>query len=284
MDIGCMNTFEIVKKVDFGVYLDGCELGEILLPAREIPKDCRVGHSLEAFLYTDSEDRLIATIRKPLAQKGDLAVLKAVDVNPVGAFLDWGLPKDLLVPKNEQQVPMRKGQAYLVYVALDRKTQRLYASSKLDQFFSSRQIDVQEGDPVDLCISAQTDMAYKAIINKTSWGMLYTSEVYEPLCPGQKVQGYVKALRPDGKIDLSLQKPGYDKVLAAKEVIMRTLKDSGGFLAVTDKSPASEIHDCFQISKKTYKQAVGALYKSGRITLAPNGLTLKRTEDETIQD
>ena len=266
--------------------MDGGELGEILLPVREIPKDCRVGDRLEVFLYTDSEDRLIATIREPLAQKGELAVLKVVDVNPVGAFLDWGLPKDLLVPKNEQQVPMRKGQAYLVYVALDSDTHRLYASSKLDQFFCSRAIDVQEGDPVDLCVVAQTDTGYKAVVNTTSWGLLYKSEVFQSLRPGQKVRGYVKALRPDGKIDLSLQKPGYDKVLAAKERILQTLRDRGGFLAVTDRSPAAEIHDFFQMSKKTYKQAIGALYKSRRITLAPNGVALKQSEsgDETLQD
>ena len=284
MEIGCTNLFEIVKRVDFGVYLNGEELGEILLPIQEAPENCAVGDGLEAFLYTDSADRLIATMKKPLAQRGDLELLEVVDVNPVGAFLDWGLPKDLLAPKSEQQVPMLKGQTYLVYVALDRTTQRLYASSRLNQFFSPRQIDVQEGESVDLCVSGTNDLGYTAIINRTCRGILYKSEVFEPLKRGQKVQGYVKALRLDGKIDLSLQKPGYNKVLKAKEQIIQILRDRGGFLAMTDKTPASEIHELFHMSKKTYKQAIGALYKAGRISLDPNGVTLKQSVNDPKQD
>ncbi len=284
MEIGRVNRFEVLKQVAFGVYLDGKELGEILLPAREVPENCQPGDSLEAFLYTDSEDRLIATTQKPLAQSGDLARLKVLDVNPVGAFLDWGLPKDLLAPRNEQQEPMHKGWVYLVYVSLDRPSRRMYASSKLDQFFSSRHIDVQEGEQVDLIISGTSDIGYNAIINKTCRGMLYKGEVYEKLEVGREMKGYVKSLRPDGKIDLSLQRPGYDKVLKAKEQIIRVLQERGGVLAVTDKSPAAEIQDCFQMSKKTYKQAIGALYKSRRISLSPNGVTLKQLKDETLQD
>ena len=274
MHIGRMNEAEVLKRVDFGVYLDGGELGEVLLPLREVPSECQPGDRLQVFVYRDSEDRPIATTKRPLAQVGDLARLRVVDVNPVGAFLDWGLPKDLLVPLNEQQETMRNGRRYLVYVALDRNSRRVYASSKLEQFFSARQVDVQERERVDLLVAGRSPLGYKVIVNRTSCGMLYDTEVYEQLEIGREMPGYVKTLRPDGKIDLSLQKPGYDKVLEAKENIIRLLKEREGFLKVTDKSPAADIHELFGISKKTFKQAVGALYKARRIRLDPRGLAL----------
>ncbi|MCF8105742.1 MAG: GntR family transcriptional regulator [Desulfohalobiaceae bacterium] len=279
MQIGQWNTFEVLKRVDFGAYLDGQELGEILLPVRELPVDCQAGDRVEAFLYNDSQDRLIATTRTPLAGVGDLSLLRVVDVNSVGAFLDWGLPKDLLVPGSEQQEPMQKGRTYLVYVALDRSGRRIFASSKLNRFFSSRQVDVQEGDQVDLVIAGKSDIGYKAVVNKTSFGLLYEDEVFGELETGRQLKGYVKTLRPDGKIDLCLHKPGYDKVLEAKEKIMRILNKSGGSLPVTDKSPSDEIHALFGISKKTYKQAVGALYRARRIRLEADGVFLN-AEDQ----
>ena len=160
MNIGRMNTFSVVKLVDFGIYLEGGELGEILLPSREVPEGCQAGDQLQAFLYNDSRDRLIATTKTPLAQVGDLARLKVIDVNPVGAFLDWGLPKDLLVPRNEQLEPMHKGRSYLVYVALDTPGRRIFASTKLERFFSARQVDVQEGELVDLVITDRSEVGY----------------------------------------------------------------------------------------------------------------------------
>ena len=274
MHMGRMNEAEVLKRVAFGVYLDGGELGEVLLPLREVTPECQPGDRLQVFVYRDSEDRPIATTKRPFAQVGDLARLRVVDVNPVGAFLDWGLPKDLLAPLNEQQETMRSGRRYLVYVALDRSSGRLYASSKLEKFFSSRQVDVQEGEQVDLLVAGRSPLGYKVIVNRTSRGMLYESEVYEKLEIGGEIQGYVKTLRPDGKIDLSLQKPGYDKVLEAKEIIIRILKEREGFLPVTDKTSAEDIHELFGISKKTFKQAVGALYKTRRIRLDPRGLAL----------
>lgn len=279
MQIGQVNAFEVLKTVRFGAYLDGEELGEILLPSRELPPDCQVGDRVEAFLYKDSEDRLIASTTLPLARVGDLALLRVVDVGPVGAFLDWGLPKDLLVPRSEQQEPMQKGWRYLVCIALDRSSQRIYASSKLERFFNSRQVDVQEGDQVDLVIAGKTAYGFKAVVNMTSMGMLYADEVYESLEPGRQQKGFVTGLRPDGKIDLSLHKPGYDKVLEAKEKIMQVVHEQGGFLAVTDKSPPTHIHELFGISKKTFKQAIGGLYKAGRIRLESNGLFVIRPDD-----
>ena len=274
MNIGRMNTFSVVKLVDFGVYLDGGELGEILLPSREVPAGCQAGDQLQAFLYNDSRDRLIATTTMPFAQVGDLARLKVIDVNPVGAFLDWGLPKDLLVPRNEQQEPMHKGQSYLVYVSLDPSGRRIFASSKLERFFSALQVDVQEGQEVDLVITGRTEIGYRAVVNMLCFGLIYENDVYERLEAGQRIRGFVQSLRADGKIDLSLQKPGYDKVLEAKETIVRVLKDNDGVLKVTDKSSPEHIHSLFGISKKTYKQAVGALYKARRIRIEPEGLFL----------
>ncbi|WP_244147426.1 CvfB family protein [Desulfovermiculus halophilus] len=274
MNIGRINTFSVLKLVDFGAYLDGGELGEILLPSREVPQGCQAGDQLQAFLYTDSRDRLIATTTMPLAQVGDLVRLKVIDVNPVGAFLDWGLPKDLLVPRNEQLEPMRKGRSYLVYVALDTAERRIFASTKLERFFSLRHVDVQEGDQVDLIITDRSEIGYKAVVNMACFGLLYENDVYEHLEAGQRIKGYVKSLRADGKIDLSLQKPGYDKVLEAKETIVRALEKNGGVLKVTDKSPPECIHSLFGCSKKTYKQAVGALYKARRVRIDPDGLSL----------
>jgi hypothetical protein len=274
MNIGRMNTFSVVKLLDFGAYLDGGELGGILLPAREVPERCQAGDQLQAFLYNDSKDRLIATTKMPWAQVGDLVRLKVIDVNPVGAFLDWGLPKDLLVPRNEQQEPMHKGRSYLVYVALDSSGRRIFASTKLERFFSSRQVDVQEGELVDLVIVDRSEIGYRAVVNKVCFGLLHENEVYEQLEAGQRIRGYVKSLRPDGKIDLSLQKSGYDKVLEAKETIVRVLEKNGGALQVTDKSSPEHIHGLFGFSKKTYKQAVGALYKARRVRIEPDGLFL----------
>jgi hypothetical protein len=274
MNIGRMNTFSVVKLLDFGAYLDGGELGEILLPAREVPERCQAGDQLQAFLYNDSKDRLIATTKMPWAQVGDLVRLKVIDVNPVGAFLDWGLPKDLLVPRNEQQEPMHKGRSYLVYVALDSSGRRIFASTKLERFFSFRQVDVQEGELVDLVIVDRSEIVYRALVNKVCFGLLHENEVYEQLEAGQRIRGYVKSLRPDGKIDLSLQKSGYDKVLEAKETIVRVLEKNGGALQVTDKSSPEHIHGLFGFSKKTYKQAVGALYKARRVRIEPDGLFL----------
>lgn len=274
INIGRINTFSVVKLVDLGAYLDGMELGEILLPSREMPAGCQAGDQLQAFLYHDSRDRLIATTTMPTAQVGDLTRLKVIDVNPVGAFLDWGLPKDLLVPRSEQLKPMHKGRSYLVYVALDTSGRRIFASTKLERFFSARQVDVQEGQLVDLVITDRSEIGYRAVVNKVCFGLLYENEIYEQLEAGQQIRGYVKSLRSDGKIDLSLHKPGFGKILEAKETIVRVLENNGGLLKVTDKSSPEHIHGLFGFSKKTYKQAVGALYKARRVRIEPDGLFL----------
>jgi len=273
---GKLNNLRVVKQVTAGMYLDGEDLGEILLPKRYIPENCSVGDRLEVFIYFDSEDRIIATTQKPYAQTGDIAWLKVVDVNDVGAFLDWGLAKDLLVPFSEQIQPMKKGRSYLVYIYIDEQSQLIVASSRLEQFISKQSADLKDGQPVDLIIADQTDLGYKAIIDQKAWGILYQTEIFQELAYGQKIKGWVKKIRPDGKIDLCLQKPGYEKVPDLAEQIIQAIAAHGGFIEVTDKSSAEEIKEMFGVSKKTFKKAIGALYKSRRIIMENDGIALSR--------
>jgi predicted RNA-binding protein (virulence factor B family) len=273
-EIGKLNTLKIVKEVDFGIYLDGKQLDEILMPRRYVPKGCKPGDELEVFIYLDSEDRVIATTEKPFAMVGDFALLKVVGVNSVGAFLDWGLPKDLLVPFREQRQKLEVGQSYVVFVYLDSETNRIVASAKPEKFLDRNPADFQEGEEVDLVIFSQTDLGYKAMINKTHTGVLYKSEIFQPLEKGQAIKGFIRKIRPDGKVDLILHKPGYEKVDDITTTILNKLKDNNGFIAVTDKSSSELIHSLFQISKKTYKKAVGALYKARLITIEDSGIRL----------
>jgi len=273
---GKINNLRVVKQLTAGMYLDGGDLGEILLPNRYIPENCRINDKIDVFIYFDSEDRIIATTQKPFAQVGEAAWLKVVDVTDVGAFLDWGLAKDLLVPYSEQQEPMKKDRFYLVYVYLDAETQLIAASSKLENFIARKSAELSEGKKVDLMIAGQTDLGYKAVIDNKVWGVLYQSEIFQELTIGQKISGWVKKVRVDGKIDLCLQKPGYEKVSDIAEQIIRKIAAHGGFIEITDKSASEEISEIFGVSKKTFKKAVGALYKTRRITLEKDGIALSR--------
>lgn len=274
VDIGKFTTLRVVKECDFGVYLDGQELGEILLPAREVPHWCKVGERVKVFVYLDSADRLIATTRTPYATVGQVAWLKVVSVTAVGAFLDWGLPRDLLVPFREQQQRMQAGRSYLVFIYLDDNTRRIVASSELDRFLDTQPFSGQADQEVELVIGSQTDMGYKVIINDAHWGVLYKNEVFQPLRKGQRLQGFIKKVREDGKIDCCLQEPGYGKVNEAAGVVLAMLHKHGGFLAVTDKSSPEQIRALFGVSKKTYKKAIGTLYKQRYITIEKNGIKL----------
>lgn len=272
--LGEYNTLTVVKIVPFGIYLDGGELGEVLMPSRYVPRNCAVGDRLEVFLYLDSEDLPIATTQRPLAQVGQCACLKVVAVSRVGAFLDWGLEKDLLLPFSEQKKPAQEGESVIVCLYLDRETHRIVASAKLDKFLDKYEVDLQRGDKVKLLIAGQTDLGYKAVVNDLYWGVLYRDEVFRPLNYGELTEGYVKKVRPDEKIDLFLQRPGYAKDDALSALIMQTLQKAGGFLPVTDKSPPEEIARLFGVSKKKYKMAVGALFKQRRLSIDKDGLRL----------
>jgi predicted RNA-binding protein (virulence factor B family) len=273
-EIGKLNKLRVVKELDFGIYLDGQELGEILMPRRYVPENCKLEDIIDAFIYCDSDDRIIATTEKPFATAGEFALLEVVSVNTIGAFLNWGLPKDLLAPYSEQKQKMEDGKTYLVYVYVDPDSKRMVASAKLDKFLDNLPPAYEVGQEVDLIICSSTDMGYKAIIENMHWGMLYKNEVFLDLSKGQKLKGYIKKVREDEKIDLTLQKQGYEKVDDLSQVIIDKLKENGGFIAITDKSPAEAIYQLFGVSKKTYKKAVGALYKMRLITIEDNGIRM----------
>lgn len=271
---GKYNTLSILKIVDFGVYLDGGELGEILLPMKWVPDNCKPDDELEVFIYFDSEDRIIATTMKPYAQVGDFALLKAKAVNEIGAFLDWGLEKDLLVPYREQNAKMVEGRSYLVYIYADPQGGRIAASARLEHFLSKEPPTYQAWEEVDLILWRTTDIGYVAIVNNQHEGLLYASEVYEDLERGQRIKGYVTKVREDGKIDLTLQKPGYQKIDGFSERILELLKENNGFLGLNDKSPADDIYEQCEMSKKNFKKSIGALYKQKLIQMEEDGIRL----------
>jgi len=272
--IGAYNELTIVKQVDFGLYLDGLEEGEILLPRRYVTDEMQLGDRVNVFLYFDSEDRLIATTQKAKAEAGQFASLKVIDTNQAGAFLDWGLPKDLLVPFNQQKIPMKKDYSYVVYIYQDEVSQRLLASSKLDRFLDWDEADYQVGEKVDLLIADKTDLGFKAIINNKHWGVLFESEVFGEMGIGKKCVGYVKQIREDGKIDLGLTKVGYAKVDALAERILQTLKLHQGYLQLSDKSSPEQIAKILKMSKGNFKKSIGQLYRKKLIKIEETGIRL----------
>lgn len=272
VQLGQWNRLKILKHVSFGLYLDGQDEGEILLPLREVPADAQVGDDLDVFLYLDSEDRLIATTQKPVATVGEFAVLSVVSVERVGAFLNWGLPKDLLLPFAEQSRELIPGQRVVVFIYED-KSGRLSASMRIERNLKKEGAAYSEGQDVDLLIFGKTDLGYKAIINGEHLGILYANEVFQKLKYGQAIKGFIKRIRPDGKIDLSLQKEGHEA--AVEEIgpfILKKLAENNGFLAINDKSSAEEIHRVFGVSRKKFKMALGSLYKKRLISVSPDGI------------
>lgn len=272
--IGKYNTLTVLRKVEFGYYLDGQLSGEILLPLRYAPKNCRIGDKLEVFIHFDSEDRIIATTQKPFATVGEFAWLQVSAVNPIGAFLDWGLPKDLLVPFREQKQKMETGKYYAVFLYIDTVTERIAASAKLAQFLNHEPINYLPGDEVDLFVTGITDLGYKVIINNRHEGILYKNEVFSPLKKGLKIKGYVRKVRDDGKVDLRLLQDGYDKVSELSGKVLDIIRQNSGFIDVTDTSPAERIYSEFGMSKKVFKQVLGALYKNKQISLSSEGISL----------
>ena len=278
-EIGVFNNLRVIKEVDFGVYLDGGEHEEILLPRRYVPENCKVDDNIRVFIYLDSEDRFIATTETPYAKVGDFALLKVVAVESVGAFLDWGLLKDLLVPFGEQSPTMEISKSYIVKVYVDKQSNRIAATTRLDRYLDNESGNFHAGQEVELLICSQTDIGYKAIINGTHWGVLYSNEVFQPLKSGQKAKGYIKKVRGDNKIDLSLHKPGYERVDDITDTILNVLKEQGGFISVTDKSSPETINKLFGVSKKTYKKAIGAIYRKKLIIIEDDGIRLNSKQD-----
>lgn len=272
---GKYNILNITKIVDFGVYLDGGEHGEILLPMKWVPENTKPSDSIEVFVYFDSTDRIIATTMKPYAVVGDFASLKVKAVNDVGAFLDWGLEKDLLLPYREQTHTVQKDQTYPVYVYSDDKG-RIAASMHLEKFIDKQPVSLKEGDEVDLLLYAATDLGFKAIIDNRYEGIVYANEVFQQLSKGQRIKGFIKKIREDGKIDLSLYKSGYrNKINDHTEMVIQVLRNNNGFLPLNDKSSPEEIYSLLGMSKRNFKQSVGSLYKEGAVEIKSDGIYLK---------
>lgn len=272
--VGRYNTLKVLRETSSGFFLDGEELGDILLPGKYAPKGMKEGEEIEVFLYFDSEDRLIATTEEPYCEVGEFALLEIIEVNEIGAFLNWGLQKDLLVPFREQKVKMEPGSWHIVYVYIDEQTNRIAASAKVDKFLGREPASYKPGDEVELFIYSPCPLGYNAIINNSHWGMLYSSEVFQPLNRGEHITGYISKVREDGKIDLNLYPAGYKKAGTSAELIVEYLKRNNGFIELTDKSPAEDIYETFGISKKNFKMAVGSLYKSRVIEIGQNGIRL----------
>lgn len=274
IELGKFNQLEVVKEVDFDLYLDGGEEGEILLPTRYVSEGCQVGDMLNVFLYLDIDERLIATTLTPLVQVGQFACLEVAWVNQFGAFLNWGLMKDLFVPFSEQKMKMQVGRKYVIHAHLDDESYRIVASAKVERYLSKDIPDYAPGTEVDILIWQKTDLGFKAIIDNKHSGLLYENEIFCTLETGMQMRAFVKQVREDGKVDLILQKPGFEKIDDFSKTLLDYIKEHGGRIHLNDKSPAEDIYDTFGVSKKTFKKGVGDLYKKRLISLQENGITL----------
>ncbi len=273
LEIGKHNLLAVKNITATGASL-ASEEGDILLPHRHLPAGTKPGDSINVFVYRDSNDRLIATTRTPKAEVGEFALLAVTDVGPVGAFLDWGLEKDLLVPFSEQMSPLSKGERHVVRVYLD-NSGRIAASTKIGKFLETGDSRLSAGDEVDLMLYAFTDLGAKVIINGRYPGLLFRNEIHGRPVPGARFKGYISKIREDNKIDVTLRKPGQGEMEGSKERVLKILAATGGFLPLGDKSPPDVIGDVLKMSKKTFKKAVGSLYKEGYIELTENGITLR---------
>jgi predicted RNA-binding protein (virulence factor B family) len=270
--IGRFSTFRVVKLVDFGAYLD-TPLGELLLPKKYMPEGLKPDDNIKVFVYHDSEDRPIATTLQPFVQLGEFACLRVTHTTGFGAFLDWGLEKDLFVPLKEQHRSMREGELHVIRVCIDPRTGRLIGVGKIGGFLDKGRPDLQEGEQVALLVYEKTDLGYMCIINNRYAGILYHSELFEPVAIGEKRLGFVKKIREDNKIDLSLRKQGFWGISNRQEIILDALKQAGGFLPYHDKTAPEVIYDTFRMSKKTFKILIGNLLKAGKIKISEKGIS-----------
>lgn len=272
--LGEYNHLEVVKEVEFGMYLDGGDEGEILLPARYVPEGCKPGDEIDVFIYLDQDERPVATTIKPLAKVGDFAYLEVSWVNEYGAFLNWGLMKDLFCPFREQKMRMEIGSSYIVYVTIDEDSYRMMASAKVDRYFDKEFPPYKSGDEVDLLVWQKTELGFKVIIDNRYPGLVYEDQVFRHLTTGNRLKGYISEVRDDGKIDVALQPTGRRQTEEFSEVLLNYLKGHDGHCSLGDKSPAEDIANEFNVSKKTYKKAVGDLYKRKLITIGDKGIDL----------
>ncbi|MEE4249992.1 MAG: S1-like domain-containing RNA-binding protein [Alcanivoracaceae bacterium] len=274
--VGRINRLQVVRRSDFGLFLAGDEDGTILLPSRYIPKDhpCAPGDELDVFVYFDSEDRLVATTETPRVQVGEFASLKVVDINPVGLFLDWGLSKDLLLPHSEEQRPLQVGDYCVVYVFLDKRKGRITATARLDRHLDQEPARYRVGQQVDLLLVSATEMGFKAIINNRHWGLIHKNELFKFVRSGMRETGFIKELRADGKISLSLQAVGQQAAASLADQILARLREHDGVLYLNDRSSPEKITAMFGVSKGNFKKAIGGLYKQGRIVIQDDRIEL----------
>lgn len=276
--LGEYNTLRIVKEVDFGLYLDGGDEGEILLPARYVPKGAKPGDELEVFVYLDQDERPVATTLQPLAKAGDFAYLEVAWVNEYGAFLNWGLMKDLFCPFREQKKRMEIGSSYIVYVTIDEESYRMMATAKVERYLDRERPQYKHGDEVELLVWQKTELGFKVIVDNRFSGLVYEDQIFRHLTTGDRLTGYVDHVRQDGKIDITLQPTGRRHTEEFSEVLLRYLNDNNGHCDLGDKSPAELIADRFKVSKKAYKKAVGDLYRRRLITISDEGIELVKVK------
>jgi predicted RNA-binding protein (virulence factor B family) len=274
LHLGIKNTLRILRDTGVGMFLGDEEGNDVLLPKKYVPENAIVGEDIEVFIYRDSEDRIIATNLEPKIQLNQFACLQVKSVTAIGAFLDWGLEKDLFVPFREQNKKMEEGRWYAVYLYLDEETDRLVASCKVNRYFEKENIDLLIGQEVDLLIFEETDLGLNAVINNKYKGLIYENEIFQRIKIGTRTKGFVKNLRDDNRVDLSLQKQGYANVEPNAERILEKLKANNGFLDVTDKSDSNYVMYQLEMSKKTFKKAVGALYRQKIIRIEEDGIYL----------
>lgn len=267
IEIGKMNKLIVTKATSDEIHFDGDESGDIVIPTKDTPELYQKGDEVSVFVYQDQKKGLCATTQQPFATVGDFAVLQVVSNSNSGSFLNWGMPKDLLVSKKEQYLKMEEGNSYVVYLFLDKKSKRVTASSKLDQFLSQEPPEYEENEKVDLLICDQSKLGYKVIVNLSHWGMIYKNKVYQELQIGQELSGFIKSVRDDHKIDISLQQSGYKRVDNTSQRILKVIKELGEEISVTEKSSPEDIQAQFGVSKKTFKKAIGNLYKKRLITM-----------------
>ncbi len=272
--LGDYCSLTIVKQVDFGLYLDGGKAGEILLPLRYVPQNISIGNTIKVFIYLDQEERLIATTENPIAKVGDFAYLKVNWVNEYGAFLDWGLMKDLFCPFGEQKKKMQKGESYVVYIHVDENSFRIVASAKVDKFINKDVSSLMEGKKVEILVWEETDLGFKVIINNHFAGLVYDTQIFTPIHIGDHLYGFIQNIRADGKVDVSLQKTGRQQTIDFSQKLLDYLYTVNGYCPYDDKTNAQKIYETFHVSKKVFKKSVGDLYRQHKITIEADGLHL----------
>lgn len=273
-NLGRINTLKINRRTDFGLYLIDGDGNEMLLPKRYVTPNMHIGDEIDVFVYKDSEDRITATTETPKAQVGEFALLRVVATNNAGAFLDWGLAKDLLVPFREQKMRMQTGRSYIVYVYVDYNSDRIVASAKIDKFLDNRPPDYRQGDPVEIIVAQRTDIGYKVIIDNLHSGVIYHNEIFKDINIGDKMEAYIKNVREDGKIDVTLADRADRRTMELADKILMHLMSHDRHMTITDKSSPETIKNAFECSKKDFKKAIGHLYKKKLIILSPDEITM----------